>query len=69
VKYEIVSIRAEVHPQDSSKVWLVQIAVNGKLAPAFYDHEINRRKFRTDEEWFAHLAQCAESLMRESLAA
>ena len=64
-KYEIVQLSEGVHPLDSSKVWLVQMAVNGVLAPPFYDHEINRRKFHSDVEWFRYLAETAEALITE----
>ncbi len=64
-KYEIVQLAEEVHPTDCSKVWLVRMAVNGVLAPPFYDHEINRRKFQDDSAWFNYLAETAEALISE----
>ena len=64
-KYEIVQLAEGIHPLDSSKVWLVHMAVNGVLAPPFYDHEINRRKFSDDSAWFAYLAETAEALITE----
>lgn len=64
-RYEIVKLTEEVHPIDCSKVWLVRMAVNGVLAPSFYDHEINRRKFSSDEDWFNYLAETAEALICE----
>jgi len=65
VKGKIV-LREVINPVDGSKVWQCQFAVNGAPCMPFYDHEINRRKFASDDEWFErHLYPTAQELLKQ----
>jgi hypothetical protein len=63
-RYEIICIKEETHPQDSSRIYLVQIAVNGRLCVPFWDSIVNRRRLGEDA-WIQSLCENAEGLIRE----
>lgn len=64
VNFEILRIKECSHPQDGSRTYLVQIAVDEKPCIPFYDHEINRRTLG-EEAWIESLKSNAAGLLRE----
>jgi hypothetical protein len=63
-RFEILKIKACVHPQDASRTWLVQIAVDGKPCVPFYDHEARRQRMGEDA-WFEALKENAAQLVAD----
>ena len=62
--YEIIKIREEVHPQDCSRIYLCQIAVDGNPCVPFYSHAIQRKELG-EEGWLRSLYENAEHLLRQ----
>ena len=60
--YELLLLREINEPSYNGKVWAVQIAVNGRKSPVFFDLERNRREMG-EETWMAHLQANAEALI------
>ena len=59
---EVVKISEHVHPQDFSKLYLVQIAVDSKPCVPFWSHEAQRCELG-EEAWLQSLFDNAEDLM------
>ena len=59
---EVVKISEHVHPQDFSKLYLVQIAVDSKPCVPFWSHEAQRRELG-EEAWLQSLFDNAEDLI------
>jgi hypothetical protein len=59
--FERLALRETSSP-DGNRWWLVQYAVNGIPCMPFYEPEARRREAGwSDEEWFRHLEEQAES--------
>lgn len=63
-KYELIRIKEEAHPADSSRIFLVQVAVDGVPCVPFYSHSIQRKELG-EEAWIESLFENAEMLVRE----
>jgi hypothetical protein len=63
-RYEIIRIKEEVHPLDASRIYLVQVAVDGKLCVPFWDSIINRKQLGEDA-WIRSLCENAAHLVNE----
>ena len=63
-KFELLLLREVENPDYNGKVWAVQIAVNQKPSPVFFDLEKNRREMGEDA-WMRHLQANAEALLSE----
>jgi hypothetical protein len=63
-RYEIIRIREEIHPQDASRIYLIQIAVDGQCCVPFWDSIVNRKRLGEDA-WIQSLYENAEGLIRE----
>jgi hypothetical protein len=61
---EIVKISEHIHPQDFSKLYLVQIAVDAKPCVPFWSHEAQRRELG-EEAWLQSLFDNAENLIHQ----
>jgi hypothetical protein len=63
-RHEIIKIAEHVHPQDFSRVYLCQIAVNGIPCVPFWSHEAQRRELG-EEAWLQSLYDNAEHMIFE----
>jgi hypothetical protein len=63
-RYEIIKIKEESHPQDFSRIYLCQIAVDSIPCVPFYSHAIQRRELG-EEAWLNSLYENAEMLVKE----
>jgi len=63
-KYEIVKIKEMVHPQDFSRLFLCQIAVDGRCCVPFYSH-IAQRMELGEEAWERSLYENAEHMLQQ----
>lgn len=61
---EIIKLTDHVHPQDFSKLYLVQIAVDAKPCIPFWSHEAQRRELG-EEAWLQSLFENAEHLLAQ----
>ena len=61
---EIIKISEHVHPQDFSRLFLCQIAVDGAPCVPFWSHAAQRAELG-EEAWLESLYQNAEHLLRE----
>jgi hypothetical protein len=62
--YELLLLREVFDPSYTGKVWAVQMAINGRRSPVFFDLEKNRREMG-EETWMAHLQMNAEALISQ----
>lgn len=62
--YEIIKIKEQTHPQDYSRIFLCQIAVDGKPCVPFFSHAIQRKELG-EEGWLKSLFENAEMLVRD----
>lgn len=62
--HEIIKIKEESHPQDHSRIFLVQIAVDGVPCVPFYSHVIQRRQLG-EEGWLRSLCENAEDMIAQ----
>lgn len=62
--FEIIKIKEETHPQDFSRIYLCQIAVDGNPCVPFYSHSIQRRELG-EEGWLRSLYENAEQLVMD----
>lgn len=63
-KYTVVKIKEESHPQDHSRIYLCQIAVDGKCCVPFYSHVIQRNELG-EEGWLKSLFENAEQMLAD----
>jgi hypothetical protein len=63
-RFSIVRIKEQTHPQDFSRLYLVQIAVDDVPCTPFFSHEIQRRELG-EQAWLLSLYDNAEMLVRE----
>ena len=61
-KFEIMRMKEVSHPHDGSKMYLVQIAVDGKPCIPFWEYEARRRRVG-EEAWLQGLCDNAQSLI------
>ena len=61
-RHGIVKIAEHVHPQDFSKIYYCQIAVDDVPCVPFWSHEIQRRQLG-EEAWLQSLFDNAEDLI------
>jgi hypothetical protein len=55
-RYELVSFESH------GEFYLVQFAINGALAEAFWEHKSSREDYRTEDAFMSHLRSRALSL-------
>jgi hypothetical protein len=63
-RYEIIRIKEHSHPQDFSRLFLCQIAVDGRPCVPFWSHVAQRAELG-EEAWIASLYENAEHLLLE----
>jgi len=63
-RHEIICIREHTHPQDFSRLFLCQIAVDGKVSVPFWSHAAQRQELG-EEAWLQSLFDNAEHLIKE----
>jgi hypothetical protein len=64
VKFRRILIKEETHPQDLSRIYLVQIAVDDQPCVPFWSHEIERRRLG-EENWWRSLCENAAGLIAQ----
>lgn len=62
--YEIIRIKEQTHPQDFSRIYLCQIAVDGVPCTPFFSHSIQRHELG-EEAWLISLYENAEEMIRQ----
>lgn len=63
-KFEIMRIQEHSHPLDASRLFLVQIAVDGTPCMPFWSH-IQQRRELGEEAWLESLKENAANLVAE----
>lgn len=63
-RFDRIKIAEHTHPQDFSRLYLCQIAVDGKPCVPFWSHEAQRRELG-EEAWLQSLNENAEHLLAE----
>jgi len=61
---KIIAIKERIHPQDFSRLFLVQVAVDSKPCVPFWSH-ISQRVELGEKAWLESLLENGEHLMRE----
>jgi hypothetical protein len=64
MRFDIIKIKEMTHPQDFSRLYLCQLAVNGIPCVPFYSHEIQRRELG-EQAWLESLKENAAGLLAE----
>lgn len=59
-----IVIKEQSHPQDFSRIFLCQFAVDGVPCVPFYSHVIDRQRLG-EEGWLRSLYENAEQLVRD----
>jgi hypothetical protein len=63
-RYEIIKIKEMSHPQDCSRIFLCQIAVDSVPCTPFYSHSIQRKQLG-EEGWLQSLYENAEQMIHD----
>jgi hypothetical protein len=64
MRHDIIKIAEHTHPQDFSRLYLCQIAVNGVPCVPFWSHAAQRRELG-EEAWLRSLFDNAENLVAQ----
>lgn len=63
-RHEIIKIAEHTHPQDFSRIFLCQIAVDGVPCVPFWSHAAQRRELG-ETAWLQSLFDNAEQMVRD----